>query len=233
MASPTPFKDKVILITGAARGIGLATSHYLALRGATLVLVDVKQSELDAASAELKSKYPDLQFHCAVVDVANTDAVEGLVADTVKRFGKLSGADKDFERVIGINAGGVMKCMRAELRVMEDGASIVNTASVAGLVAYPGLQAYVASKHAVVGLTKAIAKEVGGRGIRVNAVCPGAVDTPMLKEQPQEANNLPPPPIARMGKPEEIAAVVAYLLGDESKYTTGACIPVDGGGFAC
>ncbi|KAF2734812.1 NAD(P)-binding protein [Polyplosphaeria fusca] len=250
MASPTPFAGQVILVTGAASGIGLATARYLAARGATLALADIKDTELTDAATGIQNDFPDAKLSFNTLDIASTESVDKFVTDIIQRFGKLNGAvnnagvmgplgpitelkDDDAQRVIDVNVGGTLRCLRAELRVIEEGGSIVNIASVAGLIAYPGLAAYVASKHAVAGLTKCAAKESGARNIRVNAVCPGAIDTPMLNEQRSEKASLPPPPIARLGRPEEIAAMIGYLLGSESGYTSGACLPVDGAGWVC
>lgn len=189
MATLKPFANKVFLVTGAAQGIGLAVSKYLAARGASLALADVKDQELNSAATSIAKEWPDVKIKHTVVDVSDTRAVDAFVADTVKDFGKLSGAvnnagiigklgpivelkDEDWQRVQQVNVGGIMRCLRAELKVIEEGGSIVNMASVAGLIGFPGLTPYVCSKHAIIGLTKCAAKEAGARNVRVNAICP-------------------------------------------------------------
>ncbi|ORX97052.1 short chain dehydrogenase/ reductase [Clohesyomyces aquaticus] len=249
MATPQIFLNKVFTVTGAAQGIGLAVARYLAARGANLALADVKRQELELAVEKINKDFPDNEVTSTVVDVSNTHAVDSWFAETMSTFGKLDGAvnnagilgtfakiteikDEDWQRVERVNVGGTMRCLRAELKIMEEGGSIVNLSSVAGLIGFPGLTPYVASKHAVIGLTRCAAKEAGPRNIRVNAICPGPIETPMLDEV-YVGTELPKGPIARDGKPEEIAALVGYLLGEESKYTSGACVPVDGACFAC
>lgn len=192
MASTHPFADKVIAITGAASGIGLCTAHLLASRGAKLSLADVQQSALDKAREDIQSKYPSCEILASPVDVRKYDQVEKWIQDTVSHFGKLDGAanlagvipksiglqmlqDQDFgewEFVTGVNLTGLMYCMKAQLRSIADNGSIVNASSIAGLTGRDRNSAYSASKHGVLGLTRSAAKEVGVRGVRVNAICP-------------------------------------------------------------
>lgn len=227
--------------------MGFSISRYLALRGATVSMADIKAPELTTAAELIQKECPDASIMHAVIDVSKAAAVDEWIASTVATFGKLDGAannagilrpttmlkdlsDEEWNRIIGVNLTGVMNCMRAELRVMGNGASIVNVSSVAGLIGLPGLAAYVASKHGVLGLTKAVAKEVAANSIRVNCVCPGAIDTPMLRSGAVKAEVYTvPAALQRVGSADDIASTVAFLLGPESSYTTGQSYAVDGG----
>lgn len=184
-------KDKVVAITGAAGGIGSATAHVLASRGATLSLADVDANALEQIAQEIRTKY-GTEAITTTVDVTDSDQVDRWIASTVKHFSKLSGgvnlagilgkefgkrgahevSDNDFELVMNINVKGVMACQRAQLRHIEDGGSIVNAASVSGKMGIPHTLAYAASKHAVIGLTRVAAAENGHRRVRVNAIAP-------------------------------------------------------------
>lgn len=184
------FTGKVIALTGAASGIGLETAKLLAASGAKLSIADVREGPLNEAASSLpKGKGGVLT---AVLDVTDADAVKSWIQSTVKKFGKLDGAanlagvipagmgserveemtDKDWDFVIGINLTGVKNCMRDEIGNMNEGGSIVNAASIAGIQGFSKNSAYVASKHGVVGLTRSAAKEVGDRSIRVNCIAP-------------------------------------------------------------
>lgn len=241
---------KVAIVTGAAGGIGAATARTLAARGASVVLADFDESG-EATAASITSGGGVAVFHR--VDVADEAQVDELVRATVERFGRLDLAHNNagilhpahsfdelplsqWDRTMAINVRGVALCMRAEIRHMlaHGGGAIVNTASGAGLGAAPDLSAYVASKHAVVGLTRSAAVEYPRRGIRVNAVAPGTVETAMTagmsEDQRQELNALMP--MGRMATPQEVAEVVAFLLSDEAAYVNGAIVPVDGGAGA-
>jgi NAD(P)-dependent dehydrogenase (short-subunit alcohol dehydrogenase family) len=191
MASQYPFAGKVIAITGAASGIGLETAHYLAHRGASLSLADVQQKELLEAETSIKKELiPTARVLASLVDVRSNLEVEEWTAQTVKEFGKLDGAanlagifiepatgikgidDNIWESVLAINLTGMMYCLRAQLKVISRGGSIVTASSVAGLVGSSQYPAYTTSKHGVIGLTKCAAREVGDAEVRVNCICP-------------------------------------------------------------
>ena len=190
--SPTSsMTGKVIAITGGASGIGLATAHLLASRGATLSLADVSESGLETASTAIKATH-DVEILIFSLDVRNADQVDTWIKKTIVQFGKLDGAAniagvipksigvggvaemeaEEWEFIIGVNLTGVMHCMRTQMRTISDGGSIVNASSIAGLTGRPNNAAYAASKHEVIGLTKSAAKEIGTRGVRVNAFAP-------------------------------------------------------------
>ncbi|KAK5094775.1 hypothetical protein LTR24_003475 [Lithohypha guttulata] len=258
MAFQRQFEDKVIAITGAASGIALATAHLLASRGAKLSLVDVSADALTKHAEEIKTKY-STDVISFPVDVRDYSKVEDWIEQTKKHFGKLDGAanlagvipksiglkgvdEQDLEEwdfVTGINLNGVMHCMRAQLRSIQDGGALVNASSVAGLTGRQNNAAYAASKHGVLGLTRSAAKEVGVRNVRVNCICPGRIETPMVRTADQitgedskekgimlSENGVA---LRRGGQPEEVAKLIAFLLSDESSYITGAAITIDGG----
>ncbi|ORY09965.1 3-oxoacyl-reductase [Clohesyomyces aquaticus] len=256
-----PLSSKIIALTGGASGIGLATAHLLASRGATLSLADINSSALETAATELREKYQG-EVMVMVVDVRKEDEVEKWISETVKRFGKLDGAANlagvigksigltpltsqdasEWDFILSVNLTGVMHCLKHELRVLTDGGAIVNASSIAGVQGRPNNAAYAASKHGVLGLTRSAAKEVGGRGVRVNAVCPGQIETPMFalsasiaaanssnSEQRTATSEAMSVALGRRGKAEEVASLIAFLLGDESRFITGASYSIDGG----
>lgn len=243
---------KVALVTGAASGIGLATAKAFCREGYATMLADVDEAQGLLSVAECESE--GLQCHFVRCDVSDEQDVERLVAATVERFGRLDAAFNNagiegaqaptavseaanFDKVVAINMRGVWLCMRAQIRQMlaqTGGGSIVNCSSVAGLIGLPNISAYVASKHGVIGLTRSAALEYAREQIRVNAICPGAIETPMLERymagvpggrQAMEETE----PMGRIGSPEEIASAVIWLCSPGAAFTTGQAIAVDGG----
>ncbi len=250
------FKGKVALITGGANGIGRATAHAFARAGAKLVLVDRDAAAGEGAAGAIRQQGGDARFVAA--DVTKSADVQGYVKAALDAYGRIDcfhnnagiegkvqlTAEYDeavFDQVMGVNVKGVFLGLRHVLPVMlkQKSGAIVNTASVAGLTATPGMPAYVASKHAVLGLTKTAAGEVAREGIRVNAVCPGPVDTRMIQSLAEQLNPDDPSvitqrysaslPSGRYSQPEEVANLVLYLCSDLSSNITGAHFVIDGG----
>jgi len=246
------FENQVALVTGAASGIGLATAKAFAQSGASVALADWNEKAVRSAAEELAGQgHKTLAIRC---DVADDAQVEAMVDQTVAAFGRLDAAynnagvqnelaeaadqtREDFDRVVGINLRGVWSCMKFELRQMrkQGSGTIVNCSSLGGLVGSPERGIYHAAKHGVIGFTKSAALEYAARGIRINAICPGLIQTPMsdqmvaagqgeaLKEMEKSI------PMGRVGRPEEIANAVLWLCSDAASYVTGQSISVDGG----
>jgi NAD(P)-dependent dehydrogenase (short-subunit alcohol dehydrogenase family) len=245
------FTGQVALVTGASSGMGLATAQAFAEAGAAVVLGDINDQALGAATDELTaSGYQALGVTC---DVANEDQAAAMVERAVATFGRLDmafnnasiqvppsdAADEpaeQFDRVNAINLRGVWTCMKHELGQMraQGSGAIVNCSSLGGLVGLPGRAAYHASKHGVIGLTRSAALEYGPRGIRINAVCPGTIETPMVHamidkgelDVPEAVKNQP---IGRLGRADEIAAAVLWLCSPAASFVLGVALPVDGG----
>ena len=246
-------KDKIILITGGTSGIGKATALKFAAAGAKVVVSGRRDSEGQAVVTEIKAAGGEAIFIKA--DIAIEAEVAALVAQTVATYGRidiafnnagveLSGpiteaSEADYRRVFDINVWGILASMKHEVPVMlkQGGGVIINTSSVAGQIGMAGAGIYIASKHAVDGLTKAAAIEYAKQGIRVNAVSPGAIVTDMLDrftggsaEATSYMNSLHP--IGRLGRAEEIANAVFFLASDEASFITGTALAVDGGFLA-
>lgn len=245
------YEGRVALVTGAAGGIGAAVSRLLAQRGATVIVADFNESSGERTAAEIRTAGGRAVFR--KIDVTDETQVDALIQSIGEEFGGVHMAHNnagvlhpglrfhelstaDWDRTLEINTRAVALCMRAEIRYMLEhgGGSIVNTASGAGISSAPGISAYTASKHAVVGMTRSAAVEYVRDGIRVNAVAPGTVDTGMLADVPaerrDELNALMP--MGRMAKPEEVAEVVTFLLSDKASYVNGAIVTIDGGSSA-
>lgn len=245
------FENKVALVTGAGSGMGLATAKAFAEAGAAVALADWNEEAVQVAAAELVAAgHRAIAIRC---DVSNEEQVAKMVEQTVATFGRLDVAfnnagvqsplaetadahGAEFDRVIGINLRGVWSCMKYELIHMREQGSgaIVNCSSLGGLVGVAGRATYHAAKHGVLGLTKSAALEYASRGIRINAVCPGIIDTPMvsgmLASEPAAMDLLmKDQPIGRLGTSEEIASAVLWLSGPGASFVIGHGLVVDGG----
>lgn len=243
------FKNKVALVTGGSSGIGRATALAFARKGAKVVIADWVEN-LETIDMIENSGGDAFFVKC---DVSKTDDVKMLIEKTISIFGRLDFAfnnagiegtsaltqdcsEENWDKTIGINLKGIWLCMKYEIpEMLKIGKGvIVNCSSVGGLVGFQGLPAYVASKHGVIGLTKTAALEYAKLGIRVNVVCPGVIQTPMIdrltgkkKESIEQFTGLEP--VGRFGEPEEIANAVVWLCSDEATFVTGLAMPVDGG----
>jgi NAD(P)-dependent dehydrogenase (short-subunit alcohol dehydrogenase family) len=243
-------EGKVALVTGASGGIGLATARKFAQAGASVVL-SARRTELIEQEAE-KLRAAGYKALALTADVTDTKQVSALVAQTVEHFGRLDYAvnnagvinergpahelaEEEWDKLIAVNLTSVWLCMKHELAhmVQQGSGAIVNLSSTAGLRAAPGLAAYNASKHGVVGLTKCTGVEYAAQGIRVNAVCPGWVETPMTagygSDPAHREQMVASEPIGRTAQPEEIAESILWLCSDAASFITGDAIAVDGG----
>ena len=240
-----PLDHKTALVTGAARGIGLAIATRLAADGARVALLDVDRAALEASAARVG--------HGAVAltaDVTRAADVDGAVRAVVERWGRLDVmvnnagitgrsfpiwelTDEDWDRVLAVDLTSVFLCCRAAVKAMlpQGRGRIVNIASIAGKEGNPTLVPYSSAKAGVIGLTKALAKEVATRGILVNAVAPAVIETEILRQMEKSTVDLlvSKIPMGRMGKPEEVAALVAWLASDECSFSTGAVYDLSGG----
>jgi NAD(P)-dependent dehydrogenase (short-subunit alcohol dehydrogenase family) len=247
-------EGKVSLITGGGSGIGRATALLFGREGARVVISDYNAEGGERTAKEIRNAGGAAEFHAA--DMSNPAQVEALIGKIVAAHGRLDCAFnnagiegqmastpecslENWDRVIAINLSGVFYCMKYEIAQMlkQGGGAIVNTSSAAGLIGLAGAPAYVAAKHGVAGLTKTAALEFAQRGIRVNAVCPGFIRTPMVERvldrgSFNEEQIFAAEPMHRLGKPEEIAEAVLWLCSDASSFVTGLPMPVDGGYIA-
>ncbi|HET8613203.1 MAG TPA: SDR family NAD(P)-dependent oxidoreductase [Sphingomonas sp.] len=242
------FQDRVMLVTGAASGIGRASAVRLASEGAILLCADRNRAGVEETVAGLGG-----QAAACVLDVADSASCEAAVAEAIGRWGQLDALcniagiggfghaaeidDANWRRLIDVNLTGVFAMSRAALpHLLANRGNIVNIASAAGLVGTPYAVAYSASKAGVVGLTRSLAVEYATRGVRVNAICPGAVDTPLIAGGFDAIEGVEPrlfermtPLLGPMARPEDIAAAVAFLASDDARFITGAILAVDGG----
>jgi meso-butanediol dehydrogenase/(S,S)-butanediol dehydrogenase/diacetyl reductase len=246
------FQGRTVLITGAGSGIGRATAERFGSEGGSVICVDINEKGVEETAATIKSAGGDaLPLAC---DVSKPASVDGTFTRALERYKKLDvlvnaagvggfrrlteTSIEDWNRVIGVNLTGTfLMCQKAISHILESKGAIINVASVAGLKSHPFSAAYCASKGGVVTMTKALAVEYGRKGVRINCLCPGGVETPMIAQfqLPEGANpNVLTRimPLGRLGQPQEIAGAIAFLASDDASYVNGSAIVVDGGMIA-
>jgi 3-oxoacyl-[acyl-carrier protein] reductase len=241
------FSNKVSIITGAARGIGFATAKRLSAEGSAVVLCDLDREQLDAAASAIAATGARTETY--VVDVAKRAQVDSMVRSTLSRYGRidvlinnagivmdarlLKMSELQFDAVVAVNLNGIFNCAQAvvETMIKQGSGVILNASSIAGLYGNFGQSNYAASKAGVVGLIRTWARELGSKGIRVNAICPGVIATDMIATVPNEkieerkANCW----LRRLGTPEEVASVYAFLASDDASFVNGVALEVSGG----
>lgn len=241
------FSGKVALVTGAGSGIGEATALLYAQHGAKVIVSDINEAHGNSVVEKIRKSGGDAHF--ITCDVSRPEACEKLVNDTLAHYGRLDYACNNagiggesaavgdmsingWDKVIAVNLSSVFYCMKYQIPAMlkNGGGAIVNMASILGQVGFPHAAGYVAAKHGVVGLTQNAGAEYSSQGIRVNAVGPGFIDTPLLQQMDKAAKDMlvSKHPIGRLGKSEEVAELVIWLSSDKASFVTGAYYPVDG-----
>lgn len=241
------FENKVVVVTGTAQGIGKATALKFAQEGAKVVVVDIKMEMMDDVVSEIKAMGAEVLAY--EVNVVNREQIQAMVDDVVGKWGKIdvlvnnAGITADsqllkmtedaFDKVIAVNLKGVYNCTQlvAPVMVENGGGVILNASSVVGLYGNFGQTNYAATKFGVIGMTKTWAKELGKKGIRVNAIAPGFIATPMVAKMPEKVIDMMKgkSPLGRLGTPEDIANAYAFLASDEASFITGTTLSVDGG----
>ncbi|GAB7364922.1 hypothetical protein MBLNU230_g5711t1 [Neophaeotheca triangularis] len=248
--------NKVFCIAGGASGIGLATAQILHARGATVAVGDLDNEAIATAKRSLEPQNAAERTLFTQLDVSKRESVDSWVASVVEKFGRLDGAancagvigkhhgtrkledleDDQWDLIIGVNLTGMMYCIRAQLKAMQGPGSVVCVSSIQGIMGFAKHAAYTASKHGILGLVRSAAKEVGDRKIRVNAVTPGSIETPLMHKRNALEGvdpSYPETPINRLGTSEECGNLIAWLLSDEASFVSGSTYGVDGGWAAC
>ncbi len=239
---------KVVVVTGGAQGIGFAIAQRCAANGAAVAVWDLREDAVAAAVETLRREAPQARVTGFAVDVAAMASVQEAARATLEHFGRLDGlvnnagivddaqltkmSEAQWDRVIDVNLKGVFNCGRATVEaLLAHGGAIVNISSIVGLSGNFGQSNYAAAKAGVIGMTKTWARELGRKGVRCNAVCPGFVNTTIVKDIPPDviAGMVDAIPQRRMGEPREVAAAVVFLLSDEASYINGATLEVAGG----
>lgn len=249
MKNEKTLEGKVALVTGSAMGIGLACAQAFAHKGATVILVDIKEP-VKQAKELVDAGYKAVPYKC---DVSDSKSVKEMIASIVSKYGRLDAAhnnagiqtpqrpmaeitNDEFDHTVAVDLKGVWNCMKYEIEQMlkQGEGAIVNTSSQGGITAFPGQAAYIACKHGVIGMTRTAAMDYAAKNIRINAVCPGAILTPMAEElmrrNPQiEKDLIRDIPAGRLGRPEEIAEAVLWLCSPAASFVHGHALLVDGG----